>query len=599
MTASGVEGPPIQEFRRTKDRQEVKKGGEPFPSKKAMTVNVALFKLKSTAKNNVAPKNNVPYEKLQRKLTLKEIQARKYQFLDSDVSGIFDDLLEANLIDLPEMKRPKKAERKDNPKYYKYHRLDSAATNLVSTKCGPLDGKKASYNTTHTINKDSLLEKKDSSNNNESGYAREQKVNKILIDGGSAVNILPLRILKKLEIPMDELLNSRLMIQGFNQGGQRAIGVIRTELLMDDMVSTALFQVTDAKTSYNILLGRPWLHENSVVPSTWHQCFKYCRNGTVGKVLGDSKPFTKAESHFADAKYYIEDATKEKEVLLPEKPKSYNSQSARKNDSSAIEVELLKGLTLPLAQINMKQPSKPPLKGFVPSTQEEEGGHEALVIDEKKFDHKAFKLLIKAGYNPKEKLSLGKLPPEATGKKFHGLNATQGQQQLCRGRVSSTEDDKRKENPRESVFNRLGPHRRTVHGTSSKQSVLDRPGLYKKVVYPKKGMFKVAARTKKNIKSSHTQKLKSLIPSRMRRRTILAISCGKVLKVKAQIMIFTQALYDEDDRKSVALSNYISSSDSSHDEQYIVKEAYTNGTCRMIAEDGLKFGPINGKFLKR
>ncbi|KAL0444769.1 UNVERIFIED_CONTAM: hypothetical protein Slati_2199600 [Sesamum latifolium] len=194
---------------------------------------------------------------------------------------------------------------------------------------------------------------------------------------------------------------------------------------MDDMVSTALFHVIDAKISYNMLLGRPWLHENFVVPSTWHQCFKYCRNGTVRNVLGDSKPFTEAESHFVNAKYYIEDATKGKEILLPEKPKSYNSQSARKNDSSAIEVELLKGLTLPLTQINMKQLSKPPLKGFVPSTQEEEGGHEALVIDEKGFDPKAFKLLIKGGYNPKEKLSFGKLPLEATGKKFHGINVTQ------------------------------------------------------------------------------------------------------------------------------------------------------------------------------
>ncbi|KAL0420714.1 UNVERIFIED_CONTAM: hypothetical protein Slati_3094300 [Sesamum latifolium] len=330
---------------------------------------------------------------------------------------------------------------------------------------------------------------------------------------------------------------------------KRAIGVIRIELLIDDMVSTALFHVTDAKTSYNMLLGRPWLHENSVVPSTWHQCFKYCH--------------------------------KEKEVLLPEEPKSYNSQSARKNDSSAIEVELLKSLTLPLTQNNMKQPSKPPLKGVVLSTQEEGGGYETLVIDEKGFDPKAFKLLIKAGYNPKEKLSLGKLPPEATGKKFHGLNATQV---MLKEKGHAVQDS------------RVG-----LGFTPPKpvRIAIKRPGLYKKVVYPKKGMFKVAARTKKNIKSSHTQKLKSLIPSRMRRRTILAISCGKVLKVKAQTMIFTQALYDEDDSESVASSNYISSNDSSHDEQYIVKEAYTNGTCRMSAEDGLKFGLINEKFLKR
>ncbi|KAL0282670.1 UNVERIFIED_CONTAM: hypothetical protein Sangu_2938400 [Sesamum angustifolium] len=82
-------------------------------------------------------------------------------------------------------------------------------------------------------------------------------------------------------------------------------------------------------------------------------------------------------------------------------------------------------MTLPLTQINMKQPSKPPLKGFVTSTQEEEGGQEALAIDEKEFDPKAFKLLIKTRYDPKEKLSLGKLPPKATGKKLHGLNVTQ------------------------------------------------------------------------------------------------------------------------------------------------------------------------------
>ncbi|KAL0346484.1 UNVERIFIED_CONTAM: hypothetical protein Scaly_1664400 [Sesamum calycinum] len=157
------------------------------------------------------------------------------------------------------------------------------------------------------------------------------------------------------------------------------------QLTMEDMISSALFHVIDTKTSYNMLLGRPWLHENAVVPSTW---------------------------------YYIENAKTEKEVLPPKEPKS----CTRKNDSSTLEVELSKSLTLPLTQINMKQPSKPPLKGFVPSTQEEEGGHEALAIDEKGFDPKAFKLLIKAGYDPKEKLSLGKLPPEATDKKLHGLN---------------------------------------------------------------------------------------------------------------------------------------------------------------------------------
>ncbi|KAL0446353.1 UNVERIFIED_CONTAM: hypothetical protein Slati_1763200 [Sesamum latifolium] len=100
----GVEGPPIQDLRRTKEKQEIKKGGKPFskaPSKESMPVNVAPFKLKGIAQDSVTPKNNVPCEKPQRKLTLNKMQARQYLFLDSDVPEIFDDLLEANLIDLP------------------------------------------------------------------------------------------------------------------------------------------------------------------------------------------------------------------------------------------------------------------------------------------------------------------------------------------------------------------------------------------------------------------------------------------------------------------------------------------------------------------
>ncbi|KAL0396316.1 UNVERIFIED_CONTAM: hypothetical protein Scaly_0080000 [Sesamum calycinum] len=88
-----------------------------------MAVNIVPFKLKSTTKDSGAPKNIFPYDKPQRKLTLKEMQARQYPFLDSNVSGIFDDLLDANLINLPNMKWPEKFERKDDSKYCKYHPL--------------------------------------------------------------------------------------------------------------------------------------------------------------------------------------------------------------------------------------------------------------------------------------------------------------------------------------------------------------------------------------------------------------------------------------------------------------------------------------------
>ncbi|KAL0336719.1 UNVERIFIED_CONTAM: Transposon Tf2-11 polyprotein [Sesamum radiatum] len=212
------------------------------------------------------------------------------------------------------------------------------------------------------------------------------------------------------------------------------------------------------------------------------------------KVLDDNKPFTKAESHFT-----IEDVKKGKE-----------------------------------------KPSKPLLKGFVPSTQEDEGRHEALAIDEKGFDLKAFKLIFKAGYKPKEFLNLGKLPPEATGKKLDGLNATQ---MMLKEKGHAIQDSR--------VGLGFTPPT-LVH-------IAIKLGPCKRMGYQKKSALKVAIRLKKNIKFSHTQKLRSLIPSRMRRQTTLTVSCGRVLKVKAQTMIFTQVQSDDnDDKESVTSSYYIS-----------------------------------------
>ncbi|KAH0709113.1 hypothetical protein KY284_010540 [Solanum tuberosum] len=53
------------------------------------------------------------------------MQRKDYPFIDSDVSAIFNELLEMKLFELLEMKRLDEAGRSDDPKYCKYHRLVS------------------------------------------------------------------------------------------------------------------------------------------------------------------------------------------------------------------------------------------------------------------------------------------------------------------------------------------------------------------------------------------------------------------------------------------------------------------------------------------
>jgi len=49
--------------------------------------------------------------------------------------------------------------------------------------------------------------------------------------------------------------------------------------------------VINADTSYNLLLGRPWIHRNSIIPSTLHQVMKYANEGVVRTLIAEKYPF--------------------------------------------------------------------------------------------------------------------------------------------------------------------------------------------------------------------------------------------------------------------------------------------------------------------
>ncbi|KAL8515048.1 hypothetical protein ACS0TY_013942 [Phlomoides rotata] len=58
-----------------------------------------------------------PHDRGQNGLTMKDMQQNQYSFLVSDVSGMFDDLLNTKLIELPQMKHTKETKQIDNLKY--------------------------------------------------------------------------------------------------------------------------------------------------------------------------------------------------------------------------------------------------------------------------------------------------------------------------------------------------------------------------------------------------------------------------------------------------------------------------------------------------
>ena len=96
---------------------------------------------------------------------------------------------------------------------------------------------------------------------------------------------------------------SDLTIQSFNQVGQKAIGSISLKVEIGELYSKALFHAIDVDTSYNVLLGCPWVHTYGIIVFALHQCFKLCdEDGNVKMVYTDPNPFTREEVNYLDAK---------------------------------------------------------------------------------------------------------------------------------------------------------------------------------------------------------------------------------------------------------------------------------------------------------
>ena len=56
-----------------------------------------------------------------------------------------------------------------------------------------------------------------------------------------------------------------------------------------------LFQVLRIQSSFNLLLGRPWIHEVSVIPSSLHQKVKFIHEGRIIIIQSDKDVVTSFE----------------------------------------------------------------------------------------------------------------------------------------------------------------------------------------------------------------------------------------------------------------------------------------------------------------
>ncbi|XP_070019699.1 uncharacterized protein [Nicotiana sylvestris] len=100
-------------------------------------------------------------------------------------------------------------------------------------------------------------------------------VKQVMVDGSSSVDICPLSTLQSMKINTDRIRPSNVRIRAFDVSARDNTGEINLTMTIRLVDFEIVFQVVDMETSYNFLLGRPWIHTARVVPSTLHQMLKF------------------------------------------------------------------------------------------------------------------------------------------------------------------------------------------------------------------------------------------------------------------------------------------------------------------------------------
>ncbi|OMO99378.1 reverse transcriptase [Corchorus capsularis] len=129
-------------------------------------------------------------------------------------------------------------------------------------------------------------------------------LNRILVDNGAAVNLLPYASLRKLGKCADDLIKSDVTVSDYFGAVSKTRGILPTSLTVGSETSVSALFVVDSST-YHALLDKDWIHSNWCVPSSLHQFLMFWNDNEVEIVHADNKPF-KVESNAVEARYYDE-----------------------------------------------------------------------------------------------------------------------------------------------------------------------------------------------------------------------------------------------------------------------------------------------------
>ena len=85
-------------------------------------------------------------------------------------------------------------------------------------------------------------------------------VNKVLVDGGATINLLPQSFLSKIGLIDTDLKPHNVVLTNYEGMTGNSLGAVEVELIVGSVSRTTMFMVVPSKANFNVLLGREWIH---------------------------------------------------------------------------------------------------------------------------------------------------------------------------------------------------------------------------------------------------------------------------------------------------------------------------------------------------
>lgn len=105
-------------------------------------------------------------------------------------------------------------------------------------------------------------------------------VNKI-VHGGVSVNLMPYFLLKKIGKYDTDLRPHNMGLSNYEAKIGHTMGIIQVDVTIGLITRLIVFMVIALKVSYNLLLGREWIHGVRVIPLLLHQMIAIWRNDRI------------------------------------------------------------------------------------------------------------------------------------------------------------------------------------------------------------------------------------------------------------------------------------------------------------------------------